>query len=78
MSKNERKTDFFIGNLLSSANIGFTPNGSDIKEIQKALKTASKKGTGNAGFPEFTAKIKDFIIVIEDKHSLDEQVKYEE
>ena len=48
---NERKTDFFIGKLLDLAKIKFTPNGSDIKEIQDALKTASKKGTGKVGFP---------------------------
>ena len=46
MTKNERKTDFLIGNLLSNAKIDFTPNGSCIKEIHDALKTASKKGTG--------------------------------
>lgn len=78
MSKNEKITDFFIGNLLSGANIDFTPNGSNIKEIQEALKTASKKGSGKAGFPEFTAKVNDFLLVIEDKHSLDNQVKYED
>ena len=43
---NERKTDFFIGKLLDSAKIKYTPNGSDIKEIHDALKTASKKGRG--------------------------------
>ena len=67
---NERKTDFFIGNLLNNARIKFTPNGSDIKEIQDALKTASKKGTGKNGFPEFVCKSRDFIIVIEDKADL--------
>jgi len=41
---NERITDFFIGKLLADACIQFTPNGSDIKEVQEALKTASKKG----------------------------------
>ena len=73
---NEKKTDFFIGKLLDLSKIKFTPNGSDIKEIQDALKTASKKGTGKVGFPEFTAKIKDFIIVIEDKADIEKQAKY--
>ena len=73
---NEKKTDFFIGKLLEKAKIKFTPNGSDIKEIQDALKTASKKGTGKVGFPEFTAKSKDFIIVIEDKADTDKQANY--
>ncbi len=78
MSKNEKITDFFIGKLLSDVNIDFTPNGSNIKEIQDALKTASKKGTGKAGFPEFTAKSEEFILVIENKANLDNQAKYED
>lgn len=75
---NERKTDFFIGKLLDLAKIKYTPNGSSIKEVQDALKTASKKGTGRAGFPEFTAKSKDFIVVIEDKEDIDKQANYED
>ena len=75
---NERKTDFLIGKLLDSAQIEYTPNGSSIKEVQKALKTASKKGTGRAGFPEFVAKSKDFIIIIEDKAEIDKQANYED
>jgi len=78
MSKNEKITDFFIGKLLTNAKIDFTPNSSSIKEIQDALKTSSKKGTGRAGFPEFTAKSKDFILVIEDKASIENQVNYED
>jgi type I restriction enzyme M protein len=75
---NEKKTDFFIGKLLDLAKIRFTPNGSDIKEIQDSLKTASKKGTGKVGFPEFTAKSKDFIIVIEDKANTEQQADYKD
>lgn len=75
---NERKTDFFIGKLLDLAKIEYTPNGSSIKEIQDALKTASKKGTGRVGFPEFVAKSKDFIIVIEDKAEIEKQTNYED
>ena len=73
---NERKTDFFIGKLLDEAGIEYTPNGSNIKEIQDALKTASKKKTGRAGFPEFVGKSKNFIIVVEDKESLDKQALF--
>ncbi|KAA6314820.1 hypothetical protein EZS27_034624 [termite gut metagenome] len=76
MAKNEKVTDFFIGDLLKKANISFTPNGSDIKEIHEALKTASKKGTGKVGFPEFTAKVGNFILVIEDKSDTDKQANY--
>ncbi len=73
---NERKTDFFIGKLLDLAKIEYTPNGSCIKEVHDALKTASKKGTGRVGFPEFVAKSKDFIIVIEDKAEIEKQANY--
>jgi type I restriction enzyme M protein len=73
---NERKTDFFIASLLDEAGIEYTPNGSDIKEIHDALKTASKKKTGYTGFPEFVGKSKDFIIVIEDKNASDKQTLY--
>lgn len=74
---NERKTDFFIGKLLDSAKIDYTPNGSNITEIQEALKTASKKGTGRAGFPEFVGKSKEFILVIEDKADIEKQACYD-
>ncbi len=77
MSKNEKITDLFISKLLDIAKIKYTPNGSNITEIHKALKTASKKGTGRVGFPEFVGKSKDFIIVIEDKADIEEQVNYE-
>ncbi len=73
---NEKKLDIFISKLLENAKIKYTPNGSDIKEIQEALKTASKKGTGKSGFPEFVGVSKDFIIVIEDKSEIDKQVLY--
>lgn len=67
MAKKEVKTDFWVHSLLQNADINATPQGSDIKEINEALKTASKKGTLNAGYPEFVAVIKDFLLVIEDK-----------
>lgn len=73
---NEKITDFFIGDLLNTSKIDKTPNGSNIKEIQNALKTASKKGTGKAGFPEFVCKSNDFILVIEDKPDTDKQANY--
>jgi len=73
---NERKTDFFIGKLLDNSLIEYTPNASSITEIQDALKSASKKGTGRVGFPEFVGQSKDFIIVIENKANLDKQALY--
>ena len=76
MAEYEKETDFIVANLLQRAGIPFTMNGSDIKEIQEALKTGSKRGTGKKGFPEFVAKSGDFIIVIEDKADTNKQAKY--
>ena len=75
MAKKEIKTDYWVYSLLQSANIKATPQGSDIKEVNEALKSASKKGTGNIGFPEFIAIVKDFLIVIEDKSDLSKHCK---
>lgn len=65
--KKEASTDLWISKLLDKANITYDPQGSSIQEIDTALKTASKNGKGNVGFPDFVAVVKDFIIVIEDK-----------
>lgn len=73
---NEKKTDLFIARLLGDAKISFEPNGSNIKEIQEALKTASKRGTNSVGFPEFVGKSNDFIIVIENKAETNKQALY--
>ena len=73
---NERLTDNIIKKLLDAANISFYPNGSDIVEIQRALSTASKRGTNKQGFPEFTAVVNDFVIVIEDKAESKFQANY--
>lgn len=75
---NERQTDLFISRLLDIAEIDYTPNGSNIKEIQDALKSASKQGTGKAGFPEFVGQSNGFILVIENKADLDKQALYED
>lgn len=78
MAKKEVVTDLWVHELLKDAEIrdDFSPQGSSIKEINDALKTASKKGTGNSGFPEYVGVVKDFLIVIEDKASLDKHIKY--
>lgn len=67
MSKKEKNLDIFISKQLDSAKIKYSADGSSIKEINDALKTASKKGTGRVGFPEFVGISSEFIIVIEDK-----------
>ena len=73
---NERKTDFIIAELLKAAQINFFPNGSNILEIQNALATASKRGTNHQGFPEFTAVVNDFVLVVEDKAETKFQADY--
>lgn len=74
MAKKEVKTDLWVYELLQEANIQLTPQGCDIVEIDEALKTASKSKTGNAGYPEYCGVVNDFIIVIEDKASLDRHI----
>ena len=70
MNLNEKSTDLWVYDLLNEAELKFDPQGSSIKEIDDALKTVSKRGTGKVGFPEYVGKVKDYIIVIEDKVSL--------
>ena len=59
MAKKEVKTDLGLVNYLQEANIHLTPQGCDIKEIDEALRTASKSKTGNAGYPEYCGIVKD-------------------
>ena len=76
MAKKEVKTDLWVYDLLKDAGIKLDPQGCSIKEVNEALKTASKKGTGNVGFPEYVGVVKDFLIVIEDKSDISKHVKY--
>lgn len=78
MAKKEVKTDYWVKSLLDEASVSLEPQGSSIVEINKALKTASKKGTGKVGFPEFVGVVKDFLIVIEDKADLSKHLKLDE
>ena len=73
---NEKKTDILIARLLREAGIDVEPNGSQIIEVQEALATSWKRGTGKQGFPEFTAQVGEFIIVIEDKAENERRAKY--
>ena len=70
MAKKEIQTDIEIYRLLDDAGIKYTAQGSSVKEIDEALKTASKNGKGNVGFPEFVAVVEDFVLVGEDKTDL--------
>ena len=74
MAKNEAKTDRWVHELLQESDIHLTPQGCDIREIDEALKTASKSQTGNVGYPDSCGVVKDFIIVIEDKASIDKHI----
>lgn len=74
MAKKEVKTDLWVYEQLQEAGIELCPQGCDIKEIDDALKTASKSKTGNTGYPEYCGVVKDFILVIEDKASLEKHI----
>ena len=71
----ERKTERYTRNKLIS--LGYEEDWieeqkSEIPSIQNLLKTASKKNTGNKGYPEFiiSCKNQEFVIVIECKKSV--------
>lgn len=78
MAKKEVKTDLWVYELLKEAGIKLTPQGCDIKEIDDALKTASKSKTGNSGYPEYCGVVKDFVLIIEDKPTLDKHIFFNE
>lgn len=75
MAKKEVKTDLWVRDLLIEANIDLEPQGSSIKELNDALKTASKSGTGKVGFPEYIGVVDQYVIVIEDKADLSKHEK---
>ena len=75
MAKKEVMTDLWVATQLKEYDIKFDAQGSSVKEIDVALKTASKRGTGKVGYPEYVAVINDFVLVIEDKAALDKHVK---
>lgn len=74
MAKKEAATDLWVYDMLVQADIKLEPQGSSIKELHEALKTASKRGTGKSGYPEYCGVVKDFIILIEDKASLQNHI----
>ena len=76
MQRKEASTDLWVHDLLKEAGLELEAKGSTIKEINEALKTASKRRTGKAGFPEYVGVVKDFIIVIEDKASIFNHIKH--
>ena len=50
MAKKEVKTDLWVARQLDDSKIKYDAQGSDVKEINDALQSASKRGTGNAGY----------------------------
>lgn len=75
MAKKEVLTDFWVYELLKEANIDLHPQGSNIKEIDNALKSASKAGSGKVGFPEYCGVVKDFLLIIENKADVSQHIK---
>lgn len=75
MAKKEAVTDLWVYGLLQEAGIELEPQGSSIFEINEALKSASKSGSGNVGFPEYVGVVKDFLLVIENKAVLHKHEK---
>lgn len=75
MARKEAALDLWVADRLTECDIEFTPQGSGIKDIGEALKSASKRGTGRAGYPEYVARVGRFIIVVEDKASQDRHEK---
>jgi type I restriction enzyme M protein len=78
MAKKEVDLDLWVAKQLEETEILYKAQGSNVKELNEALKTASKRGTGNAGYPEYVAVIGDFVLVIEDKADLDKHVNLTE
>ncbi|MDR2905718.1 MAG: N-6 DNA methylase [Helicobacteraceae bacterium] len=78
MAKKEALTDLWVYELLKEANIELHPQGSNIKDISEALQSASKAGTGNAGFPEYCGVVKDFVLIIENKADISQHIKRNE
>ena len=76
MAKKEVSTDLWVASQLGECGIPHSPQGSTVKEIDDALKSASKKGTGNVGYPEFVAVVESFVLVIEDKADTSKHCKY--
>lgn len=75
MAKKEILTDLWVYELLKEANVNLHPQGSNIKDIDNALKTASKAGTGKVGFPEYSGIVKDFVLIIENKAEVSLHIK---
>jgi len=78
MAKKEAKTDLWVHAMLTQAGIKLEPQGSSLFDIDTALKSASKSGSGNVGFPEYIGIVQDFLLVIENKADVNQHIKRNE
>jgi len=80
MMTNEASTDLWVWELIKEAGIdkSMSAQGSSVKELNEALKTASKSRTGNVGRPEYIGVVHDFVIVIENKKDTANHIKRNE
>ncbi len=76
MAAAEKMTDHIIYGLMTSVGLKPEPEKTQIREVQNALKTASKRLTGNAGKPEFIAMSGNYLIIVEDKPDIEHQANY--
>ena len=73
----EATTDLWVYELLKQAKIegNLTPQGSENKILNDALRSASKKKNGNVGRPEYVGLVKDYVLVIENKADTNKHIK---
>ena len=64
MAKKEVKTDLWVASQLKENGIKYDAQGSNVKDLDKALKTASKRGTGKAGYPEYVSVVGDMCLLL--------------
>lgn len=74
--RTEKMTDHIIYGLMTSAGLNPEPEKTQIREVQNALKTASKRMTGKTGKPEFIAMSGNYLIIVEDKADTKYQANY--
>ena len=76
MGAAEKMTDHIVYDLMTSAGLKPEPEKTQIREVQNALKTASKRMTGRTGKPEFIALSGNYLIIVEDKAETKYQANY--
>lgn len=72
----EKITDHIIFGMMTSAGLNPEPESTQIVEVQNALRTASKRRTGEVGKPEFIARVGQYLIIVEDKADTKFQANY--